>query len=426
MSNKGQADAGLAGLEARQEALRALDWVLRDKRMLAHLTEDQRLRPEDRARGMRLAAMVLRHLGPIDQVLAAYLDRKPPWAARMVLRLAAAELLVAGEDAHGVVDSAVRLVKARRQTARLSGFVNAVLRRVVAEGPERFAEEPAQRLPSWIALPLKKRFGVEALRAVEAAHARPAPVDLTLKSPGFAVEGAEMLPTGSLRLPAGQQISALPGYAEGAWWVQDAAAALPVQLLGDVAGLSALDLCAAPGGKTMQLAAGGANVTALDLSRVRMKLVSENLERTGLQADLVVGDAFDHQGQYDAILLDAPCSATGTIRRHPDLPFVKTGAEAEALTKLQMRLIDHALTLLKPGGRMVYCTCSLLPIEGEFQVTAALGRHPNLRVIPANADDFGGDDTWESPEGGLRLRPDFWADRGGMDGFYMCALEMRR
>jgi 16S rRNA (cytosine967-C5)-methyltransferase len=183
-------------------------------------------------------------------------------------------------------------------------------------------------------------------------------------------------------------------------------------------------MCAAPGGKTMQLAAAGADVTALDLSEARMARVAENLSRTGLSAQMVVGDAFEHTALYDAILLDAPCSATGTIRRHPDLPFLRTPSETEDLTRLQMRMLDHAIGLLRPKGRLVYCTCSLLPVEGEFQVKAALKRHPQLRVTAIDPVSLGGEAHWASPEGGLRLRPDFWSDTGGMDGFYMAALEV--
>jgi 16S rRNA (cytosine967-C5)-methyltransferase len=401
-----------------------LEWVLRDKRMLAHMPQDLNLEPADRARGMRLATEVLRNLGPTDELLRVYLDRKPPLAALMVLRLATVEMLVVGEDAFGVVDSAVKLMKGRKHTARMAGFVNAVLRRVAAEGPDRWAEMPPQRLPGWIGGELKKRHGVDALRAMERAHKAGAPLDLTPKVAGLQIDGADVLPTGSLRLTGPVQVSALPGYDSGDWWVQDAAAALPVRLLGDVAGQSVLDLCAAPGGKTMQLAAAGARVTALDLSARRMERVAENLTRTGLAADMVVGDAFDHAGQYDAVLLDAPCSATGTIRRHPDLPFLEKPSAVEALTKLQMRMIDHALGLLKPGGRLVYCTCSLLPVEGEFQIKAALKRHDRLQVIPTDPEPLGGEPHWASPEGGLRLRPDYWADRGGMDGFYMACLQV--
>jgi 16S rRNA (cytosine967-C5)-methyltransferase len=218
------------------------------------------------------------------------------------------------------------------------------------------------------------------------------------------------------------QVSTLPGYAEGHWWVQDAAAALAVPMLGDVRGLRVLDLCAAPGGKTLQLAAGGADVTALDISGPRMARVAENLARTGLAAQLVTADAlhWEPDALFDAVLLDAPCSATGTIRRHPDLPFIKDGSEIPGLVTLQAHLLDRALTFLKPGGRLVYVTCSLLPDEGEAQLTAALQRHPDLRVIhPVLSGVPAG---WTSPEGGLRLRPDYWADQGGMDGFFMACL----
>jgi 16S rRNA (cytosine967-C5)-methyltransferase len=249
-----------------------------------------------------------------------------------------------------------------------------------------------------------------------------APLDLTPRGDASELPGADRLPTGSLRIAGAVQVSALPGYAEGAWWVQDAAAALPVRLLGDVRGLRVLDMCAAPGGKTLQLAAAGADVVALDTSDARLDRVRENVARTNLRAEIVVGDALEHDGSYDAILLDAPCTATGTIRRHPDLPFVKSGRETEELTRLQMRLLDHALTLLKAGGRLVFCTCSLLAVEGEYQVKAALKRHEGLRVAPVDPVTLGGDPDWASPEGGLRIWPSMWAEKGGIDGFYMACL----
>jgi 16S rRNA (cytosine967-C5)-methyltransferase len=243
------------------------------------------------------------------------------------------------------------------------------------------------------------------LRAIEAAHEVGAPLDVTPRDGDLELPGAEKLPPGSLRLSDAGPGLVPPGFAEGAWWVQDAAAALPVRMLGNVRGLRVLDMCAAPGGKTLQLAAAGADVVALDASDSRLDRLRENLARTGCQAEIVVADALEHRGSYDAILLDAPCTATGTIRRHPDLPFVKSGRETEALTRLQMRLLDHALTLLKPGGRLVFCTCSLLAVEGEYQVKAALKRHQGLSVVEVDPTTLGGDPDWASPEGGLRLWP---------------------
>jgi 16S rRNA (cytosine967-C5)-methyltransferase len=225
-----------------------------------------------------------------------------------------------------------------------------------------------------------------------------------------------------VRLRDAGQVSALPGYEAGDWWVQDAAAALSAKVLAAQPGEAVLDLCAAPGGKTLQLAAQGANVTALDLSEARMRRVRENLGRTGLSAELVVGDALEHEGSYDAILLDAPCSATGTIRRHPDLPHAKDGSEFGDLIALQAQMLSHAHTMLKPGGRMVYCTCSLLPDEGEVQIEEVLKQFPDLSVDRATLDLPGVEPGWMTQEGGLRLRPDYWPERGGMDGFYIACL----
>jgi 16S rRNA (cytosine967-C5)-methyltransferase len=279
-----------------------------------------------------------------------------------------------------------------------------------------------QKLPRWLRQPLVHAYGRDAVTAIEAVQATAPPLDLTLRAGAEAPEG-DLLPTGSLRLADRGQVSTLPGYAAGGWWVQDAAAAMAVPLLGDVKGQRVLDMCAAPGGKTMQLAAAGADVTALDISGPRMARVAENLARTGLAATCITADALDWQPDqpFDAILLDAPCSATGTIRRHPDLPFVKDGSEIAGLVALQTALLDRALGWLKPGGRLVFVTCSLLPDEGEAQLTAALARHPGLSVLRPTLPGLAPD--WITPDGGLRLRPDYWADKGGMDGFFMACLK---
>ena len=405
------------GVGARAAAVDLLGAVLGEGAMLAELPEPD-LPPGERARAMRLAADVLRHVEPADKVLSRHMRKAPPLLAMNVLRLAVVELAM-GAPAHGVVNAAVDMVRRNRRTAHLAGMVNAVLRAVPETGV--FDGLPPQRLPRWLRQPLVHLHGRDAVERMEAVQSRQPPVDLTLRAGRTAPDGT-LLPTGSLRLTEGGQLTALPGFATGDWWVQDAAAALVARLLGAQPGERVLDLCAAPGGKTLQLADAGAVVTALDISGPRMARVAENLARTGLSATLVVADAFQWQPDtpFDAILLDAPCSATGTIRRHPDLPFIKDGSELPGLVDLQARMIDRAVAWLKPGGRLVYSTCSLLPEEGEAQLAAALVRHPDLAV--QSADMPGVDPAWWHPDGGLRLRPDYWADIGGMDGFFMARM----
>ncbi|WP_210877474.1 RsmB/NOP family class I SAM-dependent RNA methyltransferase [Roseovarius autotrophicus] len=410
---------------ARVAAARLLDQVLGEGRLLSEsIGTLDRLPPQDRARAQRLAIGALRGLERADRLLARHLRKAPPLPVRNVLRIAVVELAQGGE-AHGVVSEAVGIVGASPRHAKLKGLINAVLRKLAEEAPRAWNDLRVPRLPEWLRDPLVAAWGKGAVAAMERAHLAGAPLDLTVRDGAedwAARLGGEVLPTGSVRLSDPGQISALPGYAEGAWWVQDAAAALPVRVLAPKPGEVVLDMCAAPGGKTLQLAAGGARVVAVDLSERRMARVAENLARTGLAADCVVGDALAQTGDYDAVLLDAPCSATGTIRRHPDLPYAKDGAEIGALIDMQAMMLDHAISLLRPGGRVVFCTCSLLPDEGECQVEAALARHEGL-VVDRDALALPGvDPAWITEEGGLRLRPDYWPEKGGMDGFYMACL----
>lgn len=403
------------GVVARATAVAILDGVLGEGRMLSDFSGDH-LAPADRARALRLAETVLRNLEPADKLLDKHLRKAPPLTVRNTLRLAVVER-AQGAPAHGTVNAAVEITRqGGKRTAHLTGLVNAVLRAL----PE-IVTLPPQKLPRWLRQPLVHTYGRDITTAIEDVQAQEPPLDLTLRN-GFPAPEGELLPTGSLRLRTPGQLSTLPGYAEGGWWVQDAAAALPAKLLQPMPGERILDLCAAPGGKTLQLAAAGADVTALDISTPRMARLQANLARTNLTATLVTADALHWQpeGPFDAILLDAPCSATGTIRRHPDLPFVKDGSELPSLTKLQAELLDRALTWLKPGGRLVFSTCSLLPEEGEAQLAAALQRHPTLTVD--RADLNGVDPNWWTPEGALRLRPDFWSERGGIDGFFLARL----
>ena len=422
---KGQTNAPSAAksIGARGAAVALLDAVLGEGQLLSQaLTAAvmEALTPQDRARAQRLATDVLRQIEPLDVTLGQYLRRAPPLPVLNILRLALHEIAT-GAAPHGVVNDAVALAKTDRKSTHQSGMINAVLRQI----PSEPLAGPVQKLPRWLRQPLVHAYGRDALAAIEAAHARIPPLDLSFK-PGAELPEGTLLPSGSLRLTAPGQITGLPGYAAGGWWVQDAAAALPARLLAPAPGARVLDLCAAPGGKTAQLAAMGAAVSALDISGPRMARLTENLHRLGLSAEVIVADALHWQpdAPFDAILLDAPCSASGTIRRHPDLPFAKDGSDLPLLTQLQAQLLDRALGWLKPGGRLVYATCSLLPEEGEHQLTAALTRHPGLRVVPVDlaADLAGLDPAWTTPEGALRLRPDYWADLGGMDGFFIACL----
>lgn len=417
------------GLAARRAALALVTGVLAEGAMLGEAPGH--LPPAERARARRLAGDVLRHMGRADALLARHLSKTPPPEARNVLRLAAVEICAHGVPAHAAVDAAVRLMRASRRTAHLAGLANAVLRKLAGEAGA-WAALPPDPLPGWLRAPLAEAWGAGAVAAIEAAHARGAPLDLTMRHPEEAAARAValeavVLPTGSLRLAAAGQVSTLPGFAEGAWWVQDAAAAIPARCLGPVAGRAVLDLCAAPGGKTLQLAAAGGQVTAVDISAPRLGRLAGNLARCGLAAEVVAADAlaWEPGRAFPAILLDAPCSATGTIRRHPELPHVGAGRDLAALVALQATLLDRAAGWLAPGGRMVFSSCSLLPAEGEDQLAAALARHPGLAPVQLDPAALGLPPEAAAAHGALRLRPDFWPAEGGMDGFFIAALERR-
>ncbi len=419
-----------ASLAPRHAAFALVQAVLNEGRGLSDvLTRPPEiyaaLPPEGRARAQRLAVDGFRHAGRADHHLHRALRKTPPEPLRWVLRLALTEIHVGGQAAHGVIHDAVDLARAAG-FAKFTGLTNAVLRQL-AEGLD-WGAAPAPRLPGWLRGGLQNAYGATGTAAIEAAHLRPPALDLTLRGPRPEGLAGTVLPTGTLRLDGGGQVSALPGYSDGAWWVQDAAAALPARLLADLGDARVLDICAAPGGKTMQLAAQGAQVTALDISATRMARLRDNLARTGLKADVIVADALDWRPDtpFDAILLDAPCSATGTIRRHPELPWLRKREDVVALRQLQAALLDRVLDpdqgLLRPGGRVVYCTCSLLPAEGEDQIAAAMTRHP-VKLLPT--DIPGVPPEWHAPQGGLRTRPDYWSDLGGLDGFFIASLQHR-
>jgi 16S rRNA (cytosine967-C5)-methyltransferase len=372
----------------------------------------------DRAAAHRLAAAVLRRTGTLDAALEPFLRKAPPDSVRQVLRIGAAGLLFLGTPDHAAVATAVALARAR-ELAPFAGLVNAVLRRVAQAGTELMAELDAPRLdtPAW----LWASWGDKA-RDIAISHQHEAPLDLTLKG-DIAPPGGILTPTGSLRFAAGTRVTEIPGFERGEFWVQDAAAALPARLLAVRAGENVADLCAAPGGKTAQMAAKGAAVVALERDSVRLARLQQNLQHWHLQAEVVQGDAaiWSPDRPFDAILLDAPCSATGTIRRHPDVPHLKRPRDVRALTEAQDRLLHAAATMLRPGGRLIYSVCSLQPEEGAPRVQSAIAagvlRH----------DPFGGAEIADLPEaltpdGFLRTLPSMWGDRGGMDGFFVARM----
>ncbi len=416
------------GLPPRRAAHYLLEQITQEGRLMSELLGGgalDHLAPDDRARAQRLATDALRGMDRADRMLKPYLKKAPPLFVQNAMRLGLIEL-IGGEAAYGVVNAYVEIVGGNKHTASMKGMTNAVLRRIAEEGRAGWDKRAVPLTPGWLRQPLVAAWGRAAVEAIEAVQFAAPPLDLTPKGDPAKVAdaaGGAVLPTGSVRLTDAGQVTALAGFEAGDWWVQDAAAAMPVQVLAPTKGMRVLDLCAAPGGKTLQLAAAGAEVTAVDASESRMARVRENLKRTGLKANIVVSDAFDFtEGGFDAVLLDAPCSATGTMRRHPDLPHAKDGSEFSDLIAQQSAMIDHALTLLKTGGTLLFCTCSLLPDEGEIQVEEAMERHPDLTPMLTSYDRPGIDSAWITEEGGLRLLPHYWADRGGMDGFYIAAL----
>lgn len=389
-----------------------------------------RLEARDRAFALTLVATTLRRLGQIDAVIRRFLDRPlPPRGAeaRNLLRLAVCQLAFLHTPAHAAVHTAVTLTQSQRSLRPYGGLVNAVLRRAAAEAEAIVAAQDAALLntPRWLWASWEAAFGRTTARAIAEAHLAEPPLDLTLKVPDRVPDGlgGVRLPTGSLRLRHKGQVAALPGYEEGGWWVQDAAAALPAKLFGLLAGRRVIDLCAAPGGKTAQLAAAGADVVAVERSPERLRQLAGNLDRLKLKAELVCADAAEWQPPTpaDAVLLDAPCTATGTIRRHPDVARIKTEADVTALATIQARLLAAAAHMVKPGGTLIYCACSLQPEEGPAQIEALLAGG-NVVRIPVAPAEVGGLADAITAAGDVRTLPCHLADLGGMDGFYIARL----
>ncbi len=350
---------------------------------------------------------------------------------RDLLRLGVCQLAFLKTPPHAAVDTTVALARWRRQAHHLA-LVNAVLRRLAAEADALGRQQDAARLdtPDWLWRSWARAYGPEVCRLIAEAHLDEPPLDLTAKKDPRALADrlhAEILPTGTLRLRHHGPVSALAGFAAGEWWVQDAAAALPARLLGDVRGRRVIDLCAAPGGKTAQLAASGARVTAVDKAGERVLRLEDNLRRLGLEAEIVIADASEWRPSRpaDAVLVDVPCTATGTIRRHPDIPHIKTAGDVAALARVQRRLLFAALDMVGPGGVVVYCACSLQPEEGPGQIAALLASGAPVMREAIVAGEIGGVRELITAEGDLRTLPFHLAPAGGIDGFYAARLRCR-
>jgi 16S rRNA (cytosine967-C5)-methyltransferase len=434
------------GLAARRIAADILDGVLHKHRTLDEQLDGAAAHPglktlsdRDRALMRRLVATILRRLGTLGHVLSRLLDRGIPTdapRAQSALLIGAAQILWMDVPDHAAVDLSVRLVQSDRRATKYAGLVNAVLRRCAREGQPLIDEVKSQTLdvPPWLLTRWIAHYGETAARDIAAAISHEPSLDLTVKSD--AAQWAtrlhgETLPTGTVRTLLQGSVTMLPGFTEGQWWVQDAAAALPARLFGDVAGKTIVDLCAAPGGKTAQLAQAGARVTAIDRSPNRMARLRDNLARLSLEAESIVADAAEWQGGakgggFDGILVDAPCTSTGTIRRHPDVAWLRREVDIAALVALQKRLLQKAVALLRPGGTLVYCTCSLEPEEGEQAILALLAAEPAMRRAPVDAGEVAGLSEIVTAEGDLRTLPSHLRHDdprlGGLDGFYAARL----
>jgi 16S rRNA (cytosine967-C5)-methyltransferase len=434
------------GLAVRRIAADILDGVLHKRRTLDEQLDGAGAHPglktlsdRDRALMRRLVATILRRLGTLGHVLSRLLDRGVPTdapRAQSALLIGAAQILWMDVPDHAAVDLAVRLVQSDRRAAKYAGLVNAVLRRCAREGQPLIDEVKSQTLdvPPWLMARWIAHYGDSVAREIAAAIGVEPSLDLTVKSDpeqwATRLHG-ETLTTGTVRTLLQGSVTMLPGFSEGHWWVQDAAAALPARLFGDVTGKTIIDLCAAPGGKTAQLVQAGARVTAIDRSPNRMARLRDNLARLALDAETVVADGVGwlddkRDGAFDGILVDAPCTSTGTIRRHPDVGWLRQETDIAPLAATQKRLLQKAVALLKPGGTLVYCTCSLEPEEGEQAISALLGSEPAMRRIPIEASEVAGLSEIVTAEGDLRTLPCHLPHQdprlGGLDGFYAARL----
>ena len=421
---------------SRRAALSVLDAVLGRQIPLDLAFEravgQQKLSGPDRGFARAMAATVLRRLGQIDDAVDPFLRRPLPKRAitpRNILRLGAAQILFLETPAHAAVSETTDLASGKNKTYR--GLTNAVLRRIAETGPELLEDQNATRLntPEWLWQSWRKSYGNETALAIAEAHQLEPPLDISLLK-GNPTDWPEklkatLLPTGSLRRTISAAVPDLAGFADGVWQVQDAAAALPARMLGNVSGKRVIDLCAAPGGKTSQLVSAGANVIAVDAGAERMPRIHENLKRLGLEAETVIADATEWcpETPVDAILLDAPCSSTGTIRRRPDVLWSKRPRDVTSLAEIQAELLRAAADMLKPGGMLVYACCSLEAEEGSDQIVAFLEDCPEFARAPLASNEISGlPESAITADGDLRTLPSMWPEHGGMDGFYAARL----
>jgi len=435
--------AEVPGLTARRIAADILDGVLHKRRTLDEQLDGPAAHPglkaladRDRALMRRLVATILRRLGTLGHVLSRLLDRGVPTdapRAQSALLIGAAQILWMDVPDHAAVDLSVRLVQADRRAMKYAGLVNAVLRRCAREGQALLDEVKDQALdvPPWLLARWSAHYGETAAKEIAASIGHEPPLDLSVKSDSayWATRlHGEALPTGTVRTPLHGSVTMLPGFNEGQWWVQDAAAALPVRLFGDLSGRSVVDLCAAPGGKTAQLVHAGAQVTAIDRSPARVARLRSNLARLSFEAETVAADACEWMTEksFDGVLIDAPCTSTGTVRRHPDVAWLKQESDIAALALQQARLIRRGLALLRPGGTLVYCTCSLEPEEGEQVVANLLAAESDVRRQPVDPAELAGLTELVTPDGDVRSLPSHLPNPdpalGGLDGFYAARL----
>lgn len=426
------------GLQARRAAISLLQGVTLDQQPLDQLLETnaefRELAGRDRSFAHALVASSLRHGGEIKAILSKFLSKPLPRSSGMavdILTIATAQLLFMDVSPYAAIDLSVDLAKQDKKAQHFSGLINAVLRKVSTDGMPALEslDGPRFNTPDWLWEQWVSAYDEKTARAIAVAHLSEAPLDISVKDkPEYwasQLEG-ELLPTGTIRIrPIDGNLQDLPGFSAGEWWVQDAASALPAKLFGDIKGQSGLDLCAAPGGKTAQLVAAGANVTAVDDSVSRMNRLRENLARLKLRATTLLADVLSLPTDtlYDNVLLDAPCSATGTIRRHPDLVYLKTPQQLGSLAGLQQKMLEHAANLVRPGGKLVYCTCSLSPLEGERQIFKFLRAHENFILSPVTPKDLANQVQFITPAGLMRCLPSMAIGTSpGLDGFFAARL----